>query len=123
MTADGRPVTSVTTEFETEFEALGRFPEFEPMRAVLSQPIISLMPIAMGPFFALSNFDKDWSRAELRSTRARMHVDQAYVPGLPTGSYPRGGPSKGIKDDPAGSFVYRAPWRLSLPYPPRPRWL
>jgi len=85
---------------------------------MLTQPIISMLPAAMGPFFILSDFDKDWQTATVRPLETILEVDVEYVPGYSGGRYPGTGYSKGIDESVLGSYELRAPWRLSLPYPP-----
>lgn len=119
MERDGRPITSISvTAAHGDFMRAQEHENFAPIRDVLNQPIISMMPVAMGPFFVVCHFDKDWSRADLRSIETCMHIDRAYVPGLPTGSFQ----APGLDQHVLGSYEYRAPWRMSLPYPPRRAW-
>jgi hypothetical protein len=100
------------------FKPIAEYPNFEPIRQMLTQPIISSVPAAMGPFFALSDFDKDWAAATLSPLQTRVEVNVEYVPGYPAGSYPATGWSPGIDSSVLGSYELKAPWRLSLPYPP-----
>ena len=94
------------------------FPYFEPVRQMLSQPIISQIPAALGPFLILSDFDKNWDVARLRPLQTAVEVDIAYVPGYDCGRYPSKNWSDGIDTSVLGSYELLAPWRLSLPYPP-----
>ncbi len=97
---------------------VAEYPHFAPVREMLSQPVISMIPASMGPFFILSDFDKDWDVATVRPLRTALDVDVAYVPGYECGRYPDTGWSPGIDQSVLGSYEVRAPWRLSLPYPP-----
>jgi hypothetical protein len=103
---------------QEEFLPIAEYANFEPVRQMLTQPIISMVPAAMGPFFILSDFDKDWTVATLRPLETNLEVDLEYVPGYPGGRYPASGWSPGIDASVLGSYELRAPWRLSLPYPP-----
>jgi hypothetical protein len=99
---------------QEEFRAVDEFETFAPIRKMLDQPMVSMLPAAVGPLFVASNFDKQWSTATLRPIRTEMQITEAYVPGLPTGSFRAGG----IHESVLGSYDLRAPWRLSLVYPP-----
>ena len=116
----GQSLTSLTWKppKQKEFSPIAEYANFEPVRQMLTQPIISMLPAAMGPFFILSDFDKDWSVATVRPIETCVEVDVAYVPGYAAGRYPASGWSPGIDSSVAGSYELRAPWRLSLPYPP-----
>jgi hypothetical protein len=118
-TLAGQRVTSLAWK-KTDQECLpiAEYPNFEPVRQMLSQPIISMLPLAMGPFFILSDFDKAWNVATVRPLETTLEVDVEYVPGYPGGRYPVSGRSPGIDKSVLGSYELRAPWRLSLPYPP-----
>lgn len=123
MERDGEPITSLhTTDAPGAYAPVVGHAGFAPIRAALDQPIISMAPLGMGPFFVLSHFDKDWGRAQVRSIATCMHIDRAYVPGLPTGAYPWDEAPFGLAAGPLGSYEYRAPWRMTLPYLARPGW-
>jgi hypothetical protein len=85
---------------------------------MLSQPIISMVPASLGPFFILSDFDKNWDVAAVQPIQTGLEVDVEYVPGYGGGRYPVSGWSPGIDESVLGSYELRAPWRLSIPYPP-----
>jgi len=38
---------------------------FAPIRRMLDQPLVSMVPGGLGPFFVVSDFDKDWSSSSL----------------------------------------------------------
>jgi hypothetical protein len=115
---DGRRLTSLSWESTSEHRPIREFPNFEPVRQMLMQPMISMLPAALGPFFFLSNFDKDWERATVRPLRTALEVDVEYVPSFTGGRYPNEGRSSGIDESVLGSYELRAPWRLGLLYPP-----
>jgi hypothetical protein len=127
VTAETYTVTSFTGQRITSlawkkpkgaFKPIQEVPNFEPVRQMLSQPIISMVPMAMGPFFILSDFDKIWETATVRPLETSLEVDVEYVPGYAGGRYPATGWSPGIDSSVIGSYELRALWRLSLPYPP-----
>lgn len=128
VTATSYEVTSMTGQRLTslawkkpkqeELRPIAEYAHFEPVRQMLSQPIISMLPVAMGPFFILSDFDKAWDVATVRPLEAALEVDVEYIPGYAGGRYPASGWSPGIDSSVLGSYELRAPWRLSLPYPP-----
>lgn len=120
-TMGGQRVTSLQwkkTKNPGQHKPIAEYANFEPVRQMLSQPIISMVPVAMGPFFILSDFDKQWDVATVRPMETVLEVDVEYVPGYPAGRYPAAGWSPGIDASVLGSYELRAPWRLSLPYPP-----
>lgn len=128
VTADRYTITDLSGERLTSLawyndaakghKPIAAYPHFEPVRQMLSQPIISMMPASLGPFFILSDFDKKWDVATVRPLRTALEVDVEYVPGYAGGRYPAQGWSPGIDESVLGSYELRAPWRLSLPYPP-----
>lgn len=120
-TMGGQRVTSLQwkkTKNPGQHKPIAEYANFEPVRQMLSQPIISMVPVAMGPFFILSDFDKQWDVVTVRPMETVLEVDVEYVPGYPAGRYPAAGWSLGIDASVLGSYELRAPWRLSLPYPP-----
>lgn len=116
----GRRLTSLAWETDAEQgqRPIADYPNFEPVRQMLNQPLISMVPASLGPFFVLSDFDKAWDVATLQPLRTSLEVDEEYVPGYPGGRYPVSGRFPGIDSSVLGSYELRAPWRLSLPYPP-----
>jgi hypothetical protein len=116
----GQRLTSVAWQLEGDggFLPIARYAHFEPIRKMVSQPFISMVPASLGPFFILSDFDKDWDTATVRPLKTALEVNVEYVPGYPGGRYPASGLSPGIDRDVLGSYELRARWRLSLPYPP-----
>lgn len=128
LTADRYTITSLTGQRVTSLaykgddhaghKPIAEYPYFAPIREILSQPIISLVPAALGPFFILSDFDKNWDAATVRPLQTAVEVDVEYVPGYQGGRYPASDWSPGIDQSVIGSYELRAPWRLSLPYPP-----
>src|SRR5579872_6637024 len=64
----GQRLTSLSwkTEGEGVHRPIASYPHFAPVREMLSQPIISMVPAALGPFFILSDFDKNWDVATVR---------------------------------------------------------
>jgi Acetoacetate decarboxylase (ADC) len=116
----GQVLTSMSwrTKNGGGFRPVSAWPYFEPIRQMLDQPLIAQVPAGMGPFFALSDFDKDWDVATLRPLETSLDVDVEYVAGYPGGRYPSSDWSPGIDESVLGSYELRSPWRLSLPYPP-----
>jgi hypothetical protein len=113
-----RPVTAMTWKATGEHRPIDQYELFEPIRRTISQPFVSLVPAALGPFFILSDFDKQWDVATIRPFETVTEVFEAYVPGYDPGRYPGEGRSPGIDASVLGSYELRSPWRLTLPYPP-----
>jgi hypothetical protein len=93
------------------------YPEFEPVRRMLSQKLITVFPAAVGPWFTLTDFDRRWKLATVRPLRTWLEVDASYMPGLEGGCYPGldGSPENACVP---GSYELNAPWWLSFPYRP-----
>jgi acetoacetate decarboxylase len=111
----GQRLTSLTwrTKGEGAYRPIAQYPNFKPVRQMLSQPLIS-----QGPIFILDDFDKAWDFAMVRPLRTVLEVDVAYVEGFECGSSPASGLSPGIDSSVLGSYELRVPWRLGVPYPP-----
>jgi len=110
-----------TLEWDTindAYRSVIDFPLFAPIQQILSQPIISMVPFSVGPFFSLSDMQRRWDLATLAPMRASLQVDAAYVAGYPSGRSPEVGWLPSIIDTSLGCYVLRVPWWLSLPYPP-----
>ena len=128
VTADRYTVTSLTgqrltslawkTQGDAVYRPIAEYPNFATVRRMLTQPLISLAPVSIGPFFVLSDFQRNWDVAVMRPLHTAMEVDVAYVLGLECKRYPESGWSPGINESVLGSYELRAPWRLGLPYPP-----
>jgi len=115
----GRPLASLEwSGGEAEFRpAVSGYREFEPIRQILSQPLVTCFPAAAGPLFALTDFDRRWHLGMVRPLRTVLQVKPAYMPGFDGGRYVAGDPG-GIETCAMGSYELSAPWWLSLPYPP-----
>lgn len=118
ISSRGANVTSLSLAPSGAFRPIAEMPSFDPIRAMHDQPIISMLPIAMGPFFVCSSFDKDWGNGTIRPLQTVTRVDEAYVPGLDIGTFPEAGKAPGIDESVLGSYEMRLPWRLSMAYPP-----
>lgn len=116
----GQRLTSLAWKLgeNVDYRPVAEYANFEPVRQMLSQPIISMMPASIGPFFILSDFDKAWDVATIRPLHTKVEMDVEYVVGFSGGCYPQSGWSPGIDSSVLGSYELHAPWRLSLPYPP-----
>ena len=114
---DGEPVLSLSYESVGEAKPLADYPQFDLQRQALSQTVISMVPLGVGPFFVLAGFPKRWEVATLRPLRTVTEVFTDYVIGLSSGRYPATGRSKGIDASVIGAYELRAPWQLGTPYP------
>ncbi len=116
---NGHRVTSLAWEPAQEnYRPVSEYPLFAPVRQMLSQPNISMLPLAYGPFFFRSDFDRDWDTATLCPQRTAVDVDVSYVTGYDSGRYPASGWTPGVDESMLGSYVLRTYWRLSIPYLP-----
>jgi hypothetical protein len=88
------------------------------LRAMMDQPLVMMTPFAAGPFYLCANFDKDWRRGVLRPAEAALRIDEAYVPALPTGSFPHDGFFPSIDMNPLGAYELHVPCTLSMLFSP-----
>lgn len=111
------PLVSLNYDYEpdTEFKPVSEYSHFGPLQEIMSEPLVSQLPAAMGPFLVCSNYDKIWSQALLRPISTEITVHESFVPNLPTGIFPGG---KSITTSALGAVEIRAPWKLSVLYPP-----
>jgi hypothetical protein len=116
-----RRETELTYRATGALAPVSEFENFDPIRRMHDQPLISAVPLGMGPFFVASDFVKDWTATTMRPLETSVEVDLEYVLGYPPGRYPARGTSPGIDESVLGSYEFRAPWRLGMPYPPLPR--
>jgi hypothetical protein len=106
------------TDSSAYYKPIAAYSYFTAIRTMLEQPLISMVPMGMGPFFVVSNFERHWDVAQLRPLQTVVDVDFDFVTGYPAGRYPASDWSAGIDKSVLGSYELRAPWRLSLPYHP-----
>ena len=94
------------------------YPGFEPMRRMLSQPLISVFPAASGPLFSLTDFDRRWNLTTVQPLDSVLNVASSYLPGFKCGSFTLPGGPREIGSSLPESFELSGPWWLSLPYNP-----
>lgn len=106
-----------------EFEPAGRFRDpqsfdgFGPMRRALDQPLISQYPPGRGPMFLRSDFEREWSTAQMRPLETVLRVHAPVLPGMPRGRVPEAGATPGAHLDVLGSYELRTRWRQRLAAP------
>jgi len=110
----GRRLLSLTWHVEKEMRpAVGGYPEFDEVRSMLSQPLLSLWPAALGPLLTVTDFDRRWHIATVRPMHAALQLDGAYARGLDTVSFGDGSGESSL----AGAYELSAQWWLSYPFP------
>jgi hypothetical protein len=114
----GEPMLSLDFEPSGDYRPITHYTRFKPIYDILCQPLISQVPLAIGPWFAASMFEKKWSTAELQPLSTVVRIEQAFVPSLPCGRFPAEGRAVGIDQHSLGSYVLKMRWRTSLIYPP-----
>ena len=114
---NGQPLLSCSYEAVGVARPIAEYACFEVQRQALSQPLISLVPLAMGPFLALAGFPKRWDVAMLRPLETVTEVFTDYLIGLSPGRYPPTGRSAGIDASVIGAYEFQAPWQLTGPHP------
>jgi hypothetical protein len=115
---NGDPLVSVSWDVSGPFQPASAYPNFAPQQAAISQPLLGLVPLSLGPFFAVADFPKDWTVAQVRPLATVTEVHTDYVVGFGSARYPRSGKSSGIDVSVTGSYELQAPWSMSAPYPP-----
>lgn len=121
LTGQGEQLTSLEWEPSGDFMPIAGYPNFEPIREMLDQPLVSQVPPTSGPIFVVSDFDKRWDAARLRPLRTTLTIDEDFVHGCKSFAQCTAGPattSPGIDRNVLGSYELIAPWRLSMPYLP-----
>jgi hypothetical protein len=114
---DGRPLIKLELEHTGDAKPVRDYPHFERMQKVLDQPLVSQVPLGVGPYFVASDFSKVWSSARMRPMTTVVHIAEEFVPGLPTGRFPIHGRAPGIDVDVLGSYEFVTDWTQSLIYP------
>lgn len=115
---DGAPLLSLDWQAEGEPRPLADFPLFEPVRGMLAQPLVSQLPLSLGPATVIADFDKHWAAATLRPLRTMVTVHREIVPGFGAARYPAEGCDPGIAASVLGSYELNAEWLLGMPHLP-----
>lgn len=92
-------------------------PDFDPVRELLNQNLISLFPPSTGPFLTLTDFDRRWNLASLRRIEAELEISPAYLPGFAGGRFASAGAQKQTDAPMPAAYELSGPWWLSYPYP------
>ena len=116
----GQAVLRMTYDSAGDAKPIADYPSFELQRRAITQPLISMVPIGVGPCFVLAGFPKKWDVATLRPLHTVTEVLTNYVTGLSSGRYPSNGSSPGIDASVTGAYELRAPFQIGSPYPPFP---
>jgi len=98
--------------------AMDGYADFEPIRRMLTQPLVSLSPVAMGPFLSLTDFDRNWNLASVRPIRSVVDIDPLYLHGFDGGRYATSGALPESLPVLLGAYELSGPWWLSYPYLP-----
>ncbi len=115
---DGSALTSLDFNVAGEARPVTDYPHFAPIQAMLNQPLVSQMPVALGPVSVVADFDKHWPSATLRPLHTAVTVQQAFVQGFGLGRFPAADWSEGIDTMVMGSYELQAPWRLGMAHMP-----
>lgn len=114
----GEKLTSLSWQAQGGFAGVDAYEKFEPIRRMLDQPLVSLLPAALGPFPVVAPFEKQWAMARVRPLETVLTVTSEFITGFAPGRYPATGKAPGIDVSILGSYEYVAPWRLGTPFPP-----
>ena len=114
----GEPLVSLALDVSGDFQPVGGFAKFTLQREALSQPLIGMMPLSVGPCFVVADFPKRWSDATARPLKTVTVVETSYVTGLSKARHPAKGKGPGIDQSVIGSYELDTHWSMSMPYPP-----
>lgn len=120
MREDGAPLVTLTWRARGAARPALAWERFALQRSALSQPLLGLWPVGLGPWFAAADFPKVWERTELTELESAVEVHTDYVTGFGRARYPSRGNLPGIGDSIIGSYAMATQWRMSMPYPPLP---
>jgi hypothetical protein len=123
-TPAGEPVASLFWKPANSKVRLGvpvDSPYFQIIRLILSQTLISRVPGAVGPFFALSDFTRYWNFVIPIPIETIVELGTLRIPVQTRGGIALDTWDPGIDTSVLGGFTALVPWRLSLPYLPAPR--
>jgi hypothetical protein len=115
--ADGTEIVSLDMKVTQKPKPVSAFPHFAAIRAIMDQPIVSLLPFGVGPFLVQSRFEKNWSLTRLAPLSTVLTIGKPFVPKLSIQRHPATGRMDGIDKNPLGSFVIETRWRQTLTYP------
>jgi hypothetical protein len=117
---DDEPLTELTWTPAGDYADVDAYENFAPVRRMLDQPLISMLPPGIGTLPVIADFEKQWSQARLRPIETSLAVNSEFLEGFTPGNYPPGSKAMapGIDRSVLGSYEYYAPWRLSMPYSP-----
>jgi len=117
---DGQPIVSLQYELEGKLEPTDHFADFEMQKEAITQPLVSSVPLGIGPWFVVAGFPKIWQQARMQPLRGVVDIHKEYVPGLSPGRYPVQGSYPGINKSPTGGYALHAPFEVGSPYLPLP---
>jgi hypothetical protein len=100
---------------DTAYTAVTGYSEFEPMRQMMSQPLVSVYPPGVRSIFCLSDFDRRWNLAKARPIDPALDVAPSYMRGFEGGHFTASDHARS-EARVVSSFELLAPWWLSPPY-------
>jgi hypothetical protein len=113
----GRTVASLQwsadDRFEIPWSPVLSFIPFQQILPMLQQPLVSRLPVSVGPYFVVSDFIREWDTAMVR--RLQNGSSQTILTAS-TSHHSRSTPNS--NEDPMVYFEVTAGWDLSLPYSP-----
>ena len=115
---DGAPLIELSWDSLGTTQPPSAFGHFDAVRAMLSQPLVSQLPAALGPLFVVADFNKAWDTATLQATTTSVRVQSEFVPGFGVGLHPAEGQAAGIDSSVLGSYELNASWVLGMPHAP-----
>lgn len=98
--------------------AMEDYHDFDPLRLMLSQPLISFSPVVQGTVPTLTDFGRNWNLATVRPIQSVLEIDRSYMQGFEGGRYVLSGDSVRSTPSLLASYELSAPWWLSFPYFP-----
>ncbi len=112
------PVIDLTNTTDAPFLPANEVQEFAAWREIQRMPLVTRLPLGVGPLCVLSDYDKKWDITRVRPLHTALDLVDPPLRGVPRGRFPESGWAPGFDRTPLGSFEMQTRIRGSLPYPP-----
>lgn len=95
---------------------IGGHEEFEPVRSMMSQTLLSFSPAGVGQVLSLTDFDRSWNLGTVSKLRAKLDIEAAYCPRFGGAHCDTADETGNESEWPPRAFELSAQWWLSYPY-------
>jgi hypothetical protein len=114
----GEPLIDLNNAADASFRAVEDFASFASWRQIQEQPLVTHLPLGIGPLCVISDYHKKWESTQVRPLRVVLDLVNPPLSGIPRGRFPVQGWTPGFEHSPLGGFEMKTRIRSSLPYPP-----